>query len=106
MSSLLNDPEILVGLMVISGILVILGFRKAGLGLAGLTLGAVVFGPVVTRLLDGLPMAARLAVCIAGLLLAFRMIFGRAVSAYVLGRILYDLIRAPVRMLARLIRWP
>jgi hypothetical protein len=106
MSSLLNDPEILVGLMVISGILVMLGLRKAGLGLAGLTLGAVVFGPVVIRLLDGLPLAARVAVCIVGILLAFRLIFGRAVSAYVLGRLLYDLIRAPVRMLARLIRWP
>jgi hypothetical protein len=106
MSSLLNEPEILVGLMVISGILVMLGFRKAGLGLAGLTLGAILFGPAVIRLLDGLPMAARLAVCVVGLLLAFRLIFGRAVTAYVLGRLLYDLIRAPVRMLARLIRWP
>ena len=106
MISLLNDPEVLVGLMVISGILVMLGLRKAGLGLAGLTLGVVLFGPAIIGLLDGLPLAARLAVCIAGLLLAFRLIFGRAVSAYVLGRLLYDLIRAPVRMLARLIRWP
>ena len=105
MSSLMNDPEVLVGLIVISGILVMLGLRSAGLGLAGLTLGMVIFGPVAVGLLEGLPLAARLAVCLAGLLLAFRLLFGRAVFAYVLGRLLYDLIRAPVRMLARLIRW-
>jgi hypothetical protein len=105
MSTLLNDPEVLVGLIVISGILVMLGLRGAGLGLAGLTLGAVVFGPAIIGLLEGLPLAARLAACVAGLLLVFRLIFGREVSAYVLGRLLYDLIRAPVRMLARLIRW-
>jgi hypothetical protein len=91
-------------ILVIAGLLVILGFRKLGLGIYG----AILLMALLTPFMDSL--IAQLSQEIFWILMGvfffsmLRLILGRRVMENVLSYLIYDLIRAPFRFLAWLLQ--
>lgn len=93
-------------LMVLAGILIILGFRKAGSGIVMTILLLALLGPLAAGLMEALPTPLFFLLILCLPFFLFRMLFGRRVSENVLSYFLWSLIKAPFRFLAWLLRSP
>lgn len=90
--------------MFIGALLIILGARKIGMGIFLSIIFFAVFGPFVYALIDSLPAWLFAILCLLIVVSLFRMFFGNRVTDHVLGRLLYDLIRAPFHFMGWLLR--
>jgi len=95
-------------LLQLAGLLIIVGARRTGFRLFGLVCLLAFAAPFLDSLLAALPPeVVNLLILIFPLLLislVVRLIFGRDVWAQLVGRLLYDLLRAPFRFLGWLWR--
>lgn len=91
-------------LLVFGGLLMIIGFRRIALGLVGTVLALAMFGPFIDALVESLP-SWLFALLVLGFVLSiFRLVFGARVADNVISFLLYDLIRAPFRIIGWLLR--
>jgi len=90
--------------MVIGAILIIFGARKIGIGIiVGIILFALL-GPFIDAIIDMLPGWLLALLCLFFILSLIRLIFGNGAADHLIGRLLYDLIRAPFLFVGWLLR--
>jgi hypothetical protein len=92
--------------LVLAGILIMIGFRKAGVGLVVCILLFAVLGPFIEALIEVLPDWLLILLLLGFVLSMTRLVFGRRVAGNVISLLLYDLLRLPLRLLGRLLRRP
>ena len=88
-------------LMVVAGIMMMIGMRKIASSIILSVLAMAIFGPLIETLIDSLPLWALILVMIAAAFSLIRLVMGRRIFEHVASRFVYDLIRAPFRI----IRW-
>lgn len=97
-------PEAYLTLMVLAGLLMIVGFRKAAGAIVSSTLIFAVFGPFFESLAASLPAWVLAILLLVMTLSMIRMIMGRGVYNNLMAMVLFNLIRLPFRFLAWMIR--
>jgi hypothetical protein len=96
---LLVPQEAWLPLMVIGGLLIIIGFRRAGLGIIGTICMLALFVPFFDALVYALPEELFWPLMIVCSFMVIRAIFGRRVMDNLLSYLLWEIIRAPFRFL-------
>jgi hypothetical protein len=86
-------------LMVIAGIMMMIGMRKIASTIIVSVLAMAMFGPFIEAIIDSLPSWALILVMVAVALSLIRVLMGRQIFAHVASFLIYDLIRAPFRLL-------
>ncbi len=93
-------------LIVIGGLLIIIGFRKAGLVIIGTICLLALFAPFFDNLFDSLPPGIIALLMVIFIFWLFRTLFGRRVSGNILSAMILGLLKAPFRFLGWLFRMP
>lgn len=86
-------------LMVIAGIMMMIGMRKIASTIIVSVLAMAMFGPFIEAIIDSLPSWALILVMVAVALSLIRLVMGRRIFEHVASFLIYDLIRAPFRLL-------
>ena len=102
----LLPPETWVCLLVLAGILMIIGFRKAALGIVASVVLLAIFSPFIDSLIDALPTWILIILMIIFVMSILRFVFGRGVADHLIARLLYDVILMPFRFFGWLFRGP
>jgi len=89
--------------LVAAGILMICGFRSLASGLFVTILLLAILGPFFDALIGNLPPVLLTGLCLLCLMSIFKMIVGPRVAANLTSFILYDIIRAPFRVIGWLV---
>lgn len=103
---LLLPSETWVLLLMAAGIMMIIGFRKAALGLAGTVLLLALFSPFIEALVDALPTWLLLTIMIFFIMSLLRFILGERMADHLIAHLLYDIILMPLRFIGWLFRGP
>lgn len=103
---LIAPPETWVCFLGFAGILMIIGFRKVALGLAGSVLLLALFSPFIDALVDLLPPWILVIMMIFFVISLLRFIFGERVADHLIARLLYDVILMPFRFVGWVFRGP
>ncbi|HED00475.1 MAG TPA: hypothetical protein ENN18_08835 [Proteobacteria bacterium] len=91
-------------MLILASILMIIGFRKAALGLVGSVCLLALLGPLVDTFMNALPDWLLVLLLFGFVLFLFRLVLGRRVADNVISFLLYDLIRAPFRLVLWIFR--
>ena len=94
-------PEAYLTLLVVAGIMMVIGMQKIASTIIVSVLAMAMFGPFIEAIIDSLPSWALILVMVAVALSLIRLVMGRRIFEHVASRFVYDLIRAPFRI----IRW-
>jgi hypothetical protein len=86
-------------LMVVAGIMMMIGMRKIASTIIVSVLAMAMFGPFIEAIIDSLPSWALILVMVAVALSLIRLVMGRRIFEHVASFLIYDLIRAPFRLL-------
>lgn len=92
-------PEVYLPLLVLAGIMMIVGMRRIATTIIISVLAMAMFGPFIEAAVDSLPSWALIILMIAVSLSLIRVLIGRQIFAHVASFLIYDLIRAPFRLL-------
>ncbi len=92
--------------MVIGGFLVIFGMRRLGFGIVGTIILVALATPFIGAFIGILPPGLFVILCVFVAISVFGAIFGKRVSENVLSSLLFELIKAPFRLVAWLFRGP
>lgn len=103
---LLLPPETWVCLLVLAGILMIIGFRKAALSIVGSVLLLALLSPFIDALVDALPTWLLVIMMIFFVMSLFRFILGERVADHLIAHLLYDIILMPFRFIGWVFRGP
>lgn len=98
---LLVPQEAWLCLIVLGGLLMILGFRKAAMSLIGGVILMALLSPFIEPLLDLLPTWILVLLLIFVFMSVLRLFLGERVADHIIARLLYDIIVLPFRF----IRW-
>ena len=91
-------------LIMLAAFLILFGMRQLGAGLLLTVILLAIFGPFIDSLIDCLPDWLFALLCLGLIIILFRLIFGKGVADQVIGRLVYDLIRAPFLFMAWVLR--
>lgn len=84
--------------LVAAGILMICGARRLALGLLFTIILFATLGPFIDAFISNLPPVLFIGLCLACLLMLFKMIVGPRTAAHLASFFIYDLIKAPFRI--------
>ncbi len=101
---LLVPEQAYILLLLLAGLMLIVGLRRPAASLAAIVILLALLGPFMGVLVDALPCWLFVLSCLGLLLSVLRMILGNAVVNNVLSFLIYDLIRAPFRFFAWILR--
>ena len=96
---MLIPTEAYLPLMVIAGLMMIIGMRKIAMTIITSVLAMAILGPFIDALINSLPYWAVFLLMMAFFLSLFRLLLGGRIFDHVMALIVYDLIRAPFRLL-------
>ena len=96
---LLVPEEAFALLLMGAGIMMILGWRRTALKLIAVVLLFALLGPFIDAIIDSLPFWMLALLLVAFIFSIFRLLLGRRVVDNVISFLIYDLIRAPFRIL-------
>lgn len=88
-------PETWVMLLSLSGVLMIIGFRRAAFSLAMFVIALALFFP----LLSAIPAWMTIIAMICGLMMLARFILGRRTTDFLVALLLHDIILLPFRLI-------
>lgn len=93
-------------LLVLAGLLIIIGLRKAGFNIVGAVILLALLGPFFVALIDSLPPELFFLLMVFFAFMVFRMVFGRRVTENVLTSLIMGVLKAPFKFLGWLSRRP
>jgi hypothetical protein len=98
--------EFWVLLLMAAGIMMMIGFRKAALGIVGSVVLLALLSPFIDSLIDALPTWILIILMIFFAMSLLRFVFGRGVADHLISHLLYDVILMPFRFIGWLFRGP
>jgi hypothetical protein len=90
--------------LVVAGVMMICGFRKAAFGVFSIVLFFAFLGPFFDSLIDGLPSWVFALLLFFVVISLLRMILGNGVLDHLVAMILFGFIRMPFRVLGWILR--
>lgn len=92
-------PEAYLPLMVIGGLMMIIGLRQIAAAIFISVIAMAMLGPFIDAIVGSLPLWAVLLLLTGAVLSLIRLVLGRRIFENVASFFIYDLIRAPFRIL-------
>lgn len=87
-----------------AGLLMIVGMRRAAIGIVTGVVFLALFGPFIDALIENLPDWLLVPVMLGGFLCLVSLLFSRRVTDNLIARLLYDLILLPFRLSRGILR--